>query len=94
MGEINDECSKDLETYVFAINPIPINTNWYLNLGATTHVMRNPQNFNTLMQATKFQNVKSIADHSHLVCKKGNIVISNNGDAKYIHDVFYIPNNT
>ncbi len=94
MGEINDECSKNPETYVFAINPIPIDTNWYLDLGATIHVMGDRQNFKTLMQTTKLQNVKSIADHSHLVCKKGNIVISNNGDAKYIHDVFYVPNIT
>jgi hypothetical protein len=94
VGEINNECSKDFENYVFTVNSILIDINWYLDSSATTHVMGNPQNFKALMQTTKLQNVKSIAGHSHLVCKKGNIVVSNNGDAKYIHDVFYVPNIT
>jgi len=49
VGKINNECSKDLETYVFAVNPILIDTNWYLDSGATTHVMGNPKNFKALM---------------------------------------------
>jgi hypothetical protein len=63
---------------------------WYLDLGATKHMLGDKFIFKGLEKSVKIQNMKSIGGHTHGVYGKGKVKSSNSRKIKTIVDVLYV----
>lgn len=82
---------QELEVAMFTTNLKNRNTNWYLDSGATSHVIGDASKFVDLKEIVDRKIVKFVAGHKHMVYGKGSIVISQNGAIKKVNNVLYVP---
>jgi hypothetical protein len=69
-------------------------TNWYLNSRSSTHVTWDFSHFSKLKTNINPIIFRFIGGHTHVICGKGDIVLSHNGSIKLVHDILYVPNIT
>ncbi len=81
---------KEFEVVMFTMNPSKSDTNWYLDSGVTTYVIRDLTKFTEMKHIVGINSVSFVVGQSHKAHGKGTVVAAHNEDIK-LKNVLYVP---
>jgi hypothetical protein len=81
---------KEFEVVLFTMNPSKSDTNWYLDSGVTSYVIRDLRKFAEMKHIVGINSVSFVVGQSHKVHGKGTVVTAHSEEIK-MKNVLYVP---
>jgi hypothetical protein len=81
---------KEFEVVMFTMNPSKSDTNWYLDSGVTSYVIRDLTKFTEMKHIVGINSVSFVVGQSHKAHGKGTVGAAHNEEIK-MNNVLYVP---